>query len=231
MKYIKDYIAMLREYYPVFRKASFAEVTERHGYTLYYQPPVDMGKVLLTVCKSCQSNTQWHLMKHTRWAIILIPAYPVRSDYYLRCAACEQDIKISKGESVQARRIIRSMARQDKVLSAKKQKDIDALLVYFKQRIGTMKREHINIDVHAPWTEQNDKIVAAIKLTMSRPEEAIDRIHQICLEPVNINALDENKNTVLNIARYEKTTRLVQDVLLDYGAVYLTHKVKSTHFQ
>ncbi len=77
---------------------------------------------------------------------------------------------------------------------------------------------NVNTDASANWDEGNDKLVEAVKLSISKPKDGVDSVKRILEDGANINAKNGEGFTVLGLARYYECPSVITALLLSAGA-------------
>lgn len=182
-----------------------------HNFLSYHSAPHDHGPVLPVKCPVCENKTYWHLYRYRTWILLFhVLPLPVRNDYYLRCIECEHDIRLSKTEANSAIALIRHTNPDN---DTHPRPDFEKSSARLIRRIKASEGNHINTDPDANWNDINDQLLEAIKLSLYQPQTAIDRLNDLLLEKVNINAKNSVGDTLLSIARFHLAPREILDII------------------
>jgi hypothetical protein len=87
-----------------------------------------------------------------------------------------------------------------------------------KSKSGSNVSRPPNLSDHAPWTEENDKLIEAIIKSNTHPQIGIDQINEILTAGININAKNKSGRTALSIAKYYEVPSAARVLLIRAGA-------------
>ncbi|MDH5324158.1 MAG: zinc ribbon domain-containing protein [Gammaproteobacteria bacterium] len=178
----------------------------------------DLGPVLPIVCPNCSNNSPWHLYENTYWfTIYFVPLIPYDKFHRLLCPVCSKGIILDKKETKSAFKLKETLFNlQSKYTSESKIREAirtSGLL----PRAESIVPKNVNIDPGAEWNELNEKLFEAIELSNYRSKEALDKIQQILVCGVNINARNKNNKTVLGVAKYFEAPLAVLNAIVIAG--------------